>query len=162
MCKATLQAPAKTCQFESGLKFMIGLHMAMRTWSRLLFLTHRFEPQFEGSAILQETGENLWSTLQLILSVFPWEDKTVLGPASPWNRFWRDFLEVWGVGGSEANFLEVCFGFHLEISTRRHHLRSLGPFRKLPPEPPRTSDMSVQELFQSRGWLEDHLRRRED
>ena len=23
--------------------------------------------------------------------------KTVPGPASPWNRFWRDFLEVWGV-----------------------------------------------------------------
>ena len=34
--------------------------------------------------------------------------KTVLGQAPARNRFWRDFPEV--MGGSEANFLEVCFG----------------------------------------------------
>ena len=43
----------------------------------------------------------------------------------------------------------------MEISTPRQLLRSLGPFRKLPPDPPPTSEKSLQELFQSRGWLED-------
>ena len=39
----------------------------------------------------------------------PWcTRKTVLGQAFAWNRFRRDLVEVWG-GGSEANFLDVCF-----------------------------------------------------
>ena len=40
--------------------------------------------------------------------VFHSYNKTVLWQASAWNRFWRDFLEVWGP--SEANFSKVCFG----------------------------------------------------
>ena len=49
-------------------------------------------------------------------------NKTMLGPASPWNRFWRDFLEVWG--GSEVNFLEVyfrrnpCGNFHTKATSK--------------------------------------------
>ena len=84
--------------------------------------------------------------------------KAALGPASPWNRFWTDFLEVWG--GSEANFLEVCFGripsgnFHTKATSKKSGPPS-GNFRPNPPPP--TSEKSLQKLFQSRGWLEAHL-----
>ena len=83
--------------------------------------------------------------------------KTVLGQASAWNRFWRDFLEVWG--GSEANFLEVCFGtipygdFHTKATSKK----SGPPSGKFRPTSPQTSEKSLQELFQARGWLEDSL-----
>ena len=81
------------------------------------------------------------------------KDKTVLRQASAWNRFWRDFLEVWG--GSEANFLELCFGrfpygnFHTKATSKKFGPPS-GNFRPNPPELPRSPSMS----FSSReaGW----------
>ena len=63
------------------------------------------------------------------------------------------------LGGSEANFLEVCLGripcgnFHTKATSKK----SRPPFRKLLLEPPQTSEKSLQELFQSGGWLEDCL-----
>ena len=51
----------------------------------------------------QLTRDQLWSSIctqefdHLEMSLASALNKTVLGPASPWNRFWRDFLEVWGV-----------------------------------------------------------------
>ena len=47
----------------------------------------------------------------------------------------------------------------MEISTPRQLPRSLRPFRKLPPESPRTSEKPLQELLQPQGcaWLEDSL-----
>ena len=70
-------------------------------------------------------------------------NKTMLGQASAWNRFWRDFLEVWGVR-RQTSLKFASKGFHMEISTPRQLLRSLGPlletsarmppnFREVPP-----------------------------
>ena len=77
----------------------------------------------------------LWRQDRKILS------KTVLGPASAWNRFRRDFLEV--LGASEANFLEVCFGRipHGNSRTKATSKKSVPPsgnFRPNPPELPRS------------------------
>ena len=61
------------------------------------------------------------------------------------------------LGGSEANFLEVCFGripsgnFHTKATSKKSGPPS-GNFRPNPPELPRSP---IRELFQSRGWLED-------
>ena len=57
--------------------------------------------------------------------------------------------------GSEANFLEVAFGripygnFHTNATSK-----SRPPSRNFLNHPPRTSEKSLQVLFQSRGWLE--------
>ena len=48
----------------------------------------------------------------------------------------------------------------MEMCTPRQLLRSLGPLLETsaqPPFPPPTSEKSLQELFQSGGWLEDWL-----
>ena len=72
-------------------------------------------------------------------------NKTVLRQASAWDRFWRDFLEVWG--GSEANFLELCFGwlpygnFHTKATSKKFRPPS-GNFRPNPPELPRSPSRS--------------------
>ena len=55
--------------------------------------------------------------------------KTVLGQASTWNRFWRDFLEAWGVPRQTSKKF-APEGFCVEISTPRQLLRSLGPLPK--------------------------------
>ena len=47
----------------------------------------------------------------------------------------------------------------MDSPTPRQLLKVQVPFRKLPPEPPRTSEKSLHELFQSGGWLEDCLTR---
>ena len=71
--------------------------------------------------------------------------KTVLWQASAWDRFWRDFLEVWG--GSEANFLELCFGsfpygnFHTKATSKKFSPPS-GDFRPNPPKLPRSPSRS--------------------
>ena len=63
------------------------------------------------------------------------------------------------LGCSEANFLEVCFGrfpsgnFHTKATSKKSRSPS-GNFRQ---NPPRTSEKSFPELFQSRGWLERRL-----
>ena len=65
------------------------------------------------------------------------------------------------VGGSEANFLELCFGrfpygnFHTKATSKKFRPPS-GNFRPNPP-PPETSEKSLHELFQPGGWLEDCL-----
>ena len=43
----------------------------------------------------------------------------------------------------------------MEISTPRQLLRSLGHLPETSTQTPRTSEKSLQKLFQSRGWLED-------
>ena len=75
-------------------------------------------------------------------------DETVLRQASVWNRFWRDRSKLLRKDS-------------VEISTARQLRRSLGP---LPETFARTapnfrSEKSLQELFQSGGWLEDCLKR---
>ena len=63
------------------------------------------------------------------------------------------------LGGSEANFLELCFGrfpygnFHTKATSKKFRPPS-GNFR---PNPPRTSEKSLHELFQSGGWPENCL-----
>ena len=51
----------------------------------------------------------------------PFESKTVRGQASTWNRFWRDFLEVWGVP-RQTSKKSASEGFRMEISTPRRSL----------------------------------------
>ena len=94
------------------------------------------------------------SAIVHILWLFgPFCNKTVLGPASPWNRFWRDFLEVWG--GSEANFLEVCFGripsgnLHTKAASKKSRPPS-GNFCPNPPELPRSPSRSFSS--HEAGW----------
>ena len=83
--------------------------------------------------------------------------KTLPGPASPWNRFWRDFLEVRAVPRQEVCFGRIPSGnFHAKATSEKSGPPS-GNFRQNPPPP--TSEKSLQELFQSRGWQEDHLNR---
>ena len=66
------------------------------------------------------------------------------------------------LGGSEANFLELCFrrfpcgNFHTKATSKKFRPPS-GNFRPNPP--PRTSEKSLQELFQSGDWLENSLSR---
>ena len=80
--------------------------------------------------------------------------KTMLGQASAWNRFWRDFLEV--LGGSEANFLEVCFGrilygnFHTNATSKK----SAPPFPEAShPNSPWTFEKSLQSFSSHEaGW----------
>ena len=73
--------------------------------------------------------------------------KTVLRQASAWDRFWRDFLELQVWGGSEANFLELCFGrflygnFHTKAASKKFRPPS-GNFRPNPPELPRSPSRS--------------------
>ena len=78
--------------------------------------------------------------------------KTVLGPASPWNRFWRDFLEV----GSEANFLEVCFGRipSGNFRTKATSKKSRPPSGNSRPNPPPLLPRSPSRSFSSHeaGW----------
>ena len=63
-------------------------------------------------------------------------------------------------GGSEANFLELCFrrfpygNFHTEATSKKFRSPS-GNFR---PNHPRISEKSLHEHFQSGGWLEDCLK----
>ena len=63
------------------------------------------------------------------------------------------------LGGSEADFLELCFGrfpygnFHTKATSKKFRTPS-GNFR---PNPPQTSEKSLHELFQSGGWLENCL-----
>ena len=82
--------------------------------------------------------------------------KTVLRQASAWNRFWRDFLEVWRVPSKPLR--TFCFGripcgtFHTKATSKKSRPPS-GNFRSNPTEfrevPPGA--------FQSGGWLEDCL-----
>ena len=71
--------------------------------------------------------------------------KTVLRPASAWDRFWRDFLEVWGVPKQTSlNFSSD--GFRMEISTfwatSKKFRPPSGNFRPNSPELPRSSSRS--------------------
>ena len=50
---------------------------------------------------------------------------------------------------------DSIWNFHTKTTPKKSRPPS-GNFRPNPP-PPRTSEKSLQELFQSRGWLEDHL-----
>ena len=68
-------------------------------------------------------------------------------------------LEVWGFPRRTSQKF-ASEGFRLDISTPRKRLRSMGPLSETSTRtPPRTSEKSFQELFQSQGWLEDHLRK---
>ena len=79
--------------------------------------------------------------------------KTVLGQASAWDRFWRDFLEVWAVPKQTSKKF-ASEAFRLEISTSRQLLRSLGPLPETSARTPRSSDKSLQELLQSGDFIE--------
>ena len=65
----------------------------------------------------------------------------VLRQACAWNRFWRDFLKVWGVP-KQTSYKFASEGFRVEMSTPRQLLRSLGPL-------PETSARTTQELPRS-------------
>ena len=85
--------------------------------------------------------------------------KTGLRQASAWKPLLEGLLGSWGGGGSEANFLEVCFGripcenFYTKATSKKSRPPS-GNFRPNP----RTSETSPQELFQWGGWSEDGLK----
>ena len=75
------------------------------------------------------------------------------GQVSAWNRFGRDFLEV--LEGSEADFLEVCFGripygnFHTKATSKKSGPPS-GNFCLNPPELPRSPSRSFSS--DEAGW----------
>ena len=74
--------------------------------------------------------------------------KTVIGQASAWNRFWRDFLKVWGVPKQTSKKF-ASEGFRMEISSPRQLLRSLGSLPKTSARTPR----NLQELSSHEaGW----------
>ena len=63
------------------------------------------------------------------------------------------------LGGSEANFLEVSFGRipSGNVHTKATSKKSRPPYGNFRPTPPQTPEKSLQELFQSRSWLEEYL-----
>ena len=79
--------------------------------------------------------------------------KTLLGQASAWNRFWKDFLEVWVVPRQTSKKF-ASEGFRMEISTPTQLLRSLGPLpetsARTPPELPRSPSRSFSS--HKAGW----------
>ena len=77
----------------------------------------------------------------------------MLRQASAWNRFWTDFLEVWGVPKQTSKKL-ASEGFRVEISTPRQLLRSLGPLPETSARTPSKLPRSPSRSFSSReaGW----------
>ena len=51
--------------------------------------------------------------------------QTVLGQVSAWNRFWRDFLEVWGLGQLGSKLLrsllrkDSVWKFHMQATSKK-------------------------------------------
>ena len=110
------------CSHEKAFAHMSGLIPANQTKERSVH---------ELFAAANLNQNSMW-----IVLVF----KTVLGQASTWKRFWRDFLEIWGV--TKQTFASE--GLRMEISTPRLLLRrptsgNFGPnFPELPKSPSRS------------------------
>ena len=129
--------PLSPCVYTVGAQFVLGLVSGMNRGRRVaekvyvlevyvpFSLTKKCSPMVKSAEKFMETE---CDRVMLHLS------RIVLGQASAWNRVQRDFL-----GGSEANFLEICFrriasgNFHTKAASKKSRPPSGNFWRTLPP-----------------------------